>query len=194
MDTGHVVCRDRLGQRESCGRAGRCGRACRDERRVDHTRGRGAGMSRLDDTRPARRRRRWRRHRNAAWGAGGCVSRARVAVFAVNPKQLDRFRDRHTVAGAKDDRRDAWVLADSLRTDPAAFQPVHQEDPDRRAAPRTLACGGRSGRGFRPAGEPAAESGASARTRGCSRCAPVPMNRGSGRCCSSRRRPRRNVV
>ena len=51
-----------------------------------------------------------------------------MRVFAVNPKQLDRFRDRHTVAGAKDDRRDAWVLADSLRTDPAAFQPVHQED------------------------------------------------------------------
>ena len=50
-------------------------------------------------------------------------------VCAVNPKQLDRFRDRHTVAGAKDDRRDAWVLADSLRTDPAAFQVVHVEDP-----------------------------------------------------------------
>lgn len=50
-------------------------------------------------------------------------------VFAVNPKQLDRFRDRHTVAGAKDDRRDAWVLADSLRTDPKAFQQVHSEDP-----------------------------------------------------------------
>jgi hypothetical protein len=31
-------------------------------------------------------------------------------VFAINPKQLDRFRDRHTVAGAKDDRRDAFVL------------------------------------------------------------------------------------
>jgi hypothetical protein len=28
------------------------------------------------------------------------------AVFAVNPKQLDGFRDRHTVAGAKDDRPD----------------------------------------------------------------------------------------
>jgi transposase len=50
-------------------------------------------------------------------------------VYAVNPKQLDRFRDRHTVAGAKDDRRDAWVLADSLRSDPVAFQAVHQEDP-----------------------------------------------------------------
>lgn len=57
-----------------------------------------------------------------------CLARG-LLVFAVNPKQLDRFRDRHTVAGAKDDRRDAWVLADSLRTDLAAFQPVHQEDP-----------------------------------------------------------------
>ena len=46
-------------------------------------------------------------------------------VFAINPKQLDRFRDRHTVAGAKDDRRDAFVLADSLRTDLSAFRRVH---------------------------------------------------------------------
>jgi hypothetical protein len=28
-------------------------------------------------------------------------------VYALNPKQLGRFRDRHTVAGAKDDRRGA---------------------------------------------------------------------------------------
>jgi Transposase len=38
-------------------------------------------------------------------------------VYAINPKQLDRFRHRFTVAGAKDDRRDAQVQADSLRTD-----------------------------------------------------------------------------
>jgi transposase len=50
-------------------------------------------------------------------------------VFAINPKQLDRFRDRHTVAGAKDDRRDAWVLADALRTDPRAFRPLMPDDP-----------------------------------------------------------------
>ena len=50
-------------------------------------------------------------------------------VFAINPKQLDRFRDRHTVAGAKDDRRDAFVLADSLRTDRPAFRPVQPEHP-----------------------------------------------------------------
>lgn len=45
-----------------------------------------------------------------------------VLVHAINPKQLDRFRDRHTVAGAKDDRRDAYVLADSLRTDGHLFR------------------------------------------------------------------------
>lgn len=50
-------------------------------------------------------------------------------VYALNPKQLDRFRDRHTVAGAKDDRRDAFVLADALRTDRGAFRRLQAEDP-----------------------------------------------------------------
>jgi transposase len=50
-------------------------------------------------------------------------------VFAINPKQLDRFRDRHTVAGAKDDRRDAFVLADSLRTDQPLFKRVQVDEP-----------------------------------------------------------------
>jgi transposase len=50
-------------------------------------------------------------------------------VFAVNPKQLDRFRDRFTAAGAKDDDRDAHVLADALRTDRRAFRRVHPDDP-----------------------------------------------------------------
>jgi len=44
------------------------------------------------------------------------------AVFSLNPKQLDRFRDRFSPAGAKDDRRDALVLADSLRTDRHCFR------------------------------------------------------------------------
>ena len=51
------------------------------------------------------------------------------AVFAINPKQLDRFRDRFTVAGAKDDRRDAHVLGDSLRTDRRAFRLLAVDDP-----------------------------------------------------------------
>ena len=52
-----------------------------------------------------------------------------LAVFAINPKQLDRFRDRFTVAGAKDDRRDAQVLGDSLRTDRRAFRLLAVDDP-----------------------------------------------------------------
>ena len=50
-------------------------------------------------------------------------------VYAINPKQLDRFRDRYSVSGAKDDRRDAFVLADSLRTDQPCFRRVSLEDP-----------------------------------------------------------------
>lgn len=50
-------------------------------------------------------------------------------VFAINPKQLDRFRDRHSMAGAKDDRRDAFVLADSLRTDQPSFSRLRLDEP-----------------------------------------------------------------
>ena len=50
-------------------------------------------------------------------------------LYAINPKQLDRFRDRHSVASAKEDRRDAFVLADSLRTDRLCFRRVRLEDP-----------------------------------------------------------------
>jgi len=50
-------------------------------------------------------------------------------VFALNPKQLDRFRDRFSAGGAKDDRRDAHVVGDALRTDRRAFRAVRAEDP-----------------------------------------------------------------
>jgi transposase len=50
-------------------------------------------------------------------------------LYAINPKQLDRFRDRHSVVGAKDDRRDAFVLGDALRTDGARFRRVRLDDP-----------------------------------------------------------------
>ena len=50
-------------------------------------------------------------------------------VYAINPKQLDRFRDRYSMGGAKDDRRDAFVLADSLRTDQPSFRRVKLDDP-----------------------------------------------------------------
>ncbi len=50
-------------------------------------------------------------------------------VYAVNPKQLDRFRDRFTLAGAKDDSRDAEVMASALRTDPRCFRLLAASDP-----------------------------------------------------------------
>lgn len=53
------------------------------------------------------------------------------AVFSINPKQLDRFRDRYSPAGAKDDKRDAFVLADSLRTDMHCFHAVRVDEPGR---------------------------------------------------------------
>jgi Transposase len=50
-------------------------------------------------------------------------------VYAINPKQLDRFRDRFSPAGAKDDSRDAEVLADALRTDMHAFRKLALAEP-----------------------------------------------------------------
>lgn len=51
------------------------------------------------------------------------------AVHAINPKQMDRFRDRLSMSGAKDDRRDAEVMASALRTDPKAFRKLSPADP-----------------------------------------------------------------
>ena len=51
------------------------------------------------------------------------------AVYSINPKQLDRFRDRFSPAGAKDDSRDARVLADALRTDLHCFRRIDPVDP-----------------------------------------------------------------
>ena len=51
------------------------------------------------------------------------------AVHSINPKQLDRFRDRFSPAGAKDDRRDAQVLASALRTDPHCLRRLESTDP-----------------------------------------------------------------
>lgn len=50
-------------------------------------------------------------------------------LHAINPKQLDRFRDRFSPAGAKDDSRDAEVLSSALRTDPQCLRPLDPLDP-----------------------------------------------------------------
>ncbi len=49
-------------------------------------------------------------------------------VHAIHPKQLDRFRDRFSPAGGKDDGRDAHVLAEALRTDPRCLRRLEPLD------------------------------------------------------------------
>jgi transposase len=48
-------------------------------------------------------------------------------VYAINPKSVDRYRDRHHTSGAKDDARDAQALAHILRTDGERFRPLAPE-------------------------------------------------------------------
>ena len=45
-------------------------------------------------------------------------------VYAINPKSVARYRDRHSVSGAKSDAGDAKVLADLVRTDRHNHRPV----------------------------------------------------------------------
>ena len=50
-------------------------------------------------------------------------------VYAINPKQVDRFRDRFSMAGAKDDRFDAHVMGDALRTDRHRLRRLQATEP-----------------------------------------------------------------
>jgi len=50
-------------------------------------------------------------------------------VFPMNPKSADRARDRYRPAGGKDDRTDAFVLADTLRTDAGALRQLKPDSP-----------------------------------------------------------------
>jgi transposase len=49
---------------------------------------------------------------------------AGYTVFAINPLQASRYRERHGVSGAKSDATDAHVLADMVRTDSHQLRPV----------------------------------------------------------------------
>ncbi|MGH3884719.1 MAG: IS110 family transposase, partial [Pseudonocardiaceae bacterium] len=49
---------------------------------------------------------------------------AELTVFVIDPKQLKNLRGRYGSAGNKDDRFDAYVLADVLRTDRARMRPL----------------------------------------------------------------------
>lgn len=51
-------------------------------------------------------------------------------VFAINPKAVDRYRDRYWVSGAKSDAADALVLANLLRTDHDRHRPIPDDSDD----------------------------------------------------------------
>ncbi len=48
-------------------------------------------------------------------------------VHGINPKSAQRARDRYRPAGAKDDRSDAYILADMLRQDRGNLRPLGRE-------------------------------------------------------------------
>lgn len=52
------------------------------------------------------------------------VIAAGYQVYAINPLQVARYRERHAVSGAKSDAGDAHALADMVRTDRHQLRPV----------------------------------------------------------------------
>jgi transposase len=58
---------------------------------------------------------------------------AGYTVYAVNPLQAARYRQRHAVSGAKSDKADAHTLADMVRTDAHQLRPVAADSPEAEA-------------------------------------------------------------
>jgi transposase len=54
-------------------------------------------------------------------------------IYAINPKAVDRYRDRHQLARGKSDAADAMVLAHILRTDAHLHRPLAADSPTARA-------------------------------------------------------------
>src|SRR5918997_1203644 len=54
---------------------------------------------------------------------------AGYTVYAINPLQVARYRERHSVSGAKSDAADAHTLADMVRTDSHQLRPVAGDTP-----------------------------------------------------------------
>jgi transposase len=58
---------------------------------------------------------------------------AGYTVYAINPLQVARYRQRHSVCGAKSDAADAHTLADMVRTDSHQLRPVAGDTPQAEA-------------------------------------------------------------
>jgi transposase len=59
--------------------------------------------------------------------AAGCT------VYAINPRQVARYRERHGTSGAKSDKADAHTMADMVRTDSHQLRPVAGDSPESEA-------------------------------------------------------------
>jgi transposase len=59
----------------------------------------------------------------------GALLQAGVTVVVITPRQVKNLRSRYGSAGDKDDRFDAYVLADVLRTDRARLRPLIPDSP-----------------------------------------------------------------
>src|ERR1700722_13429425 len=58
------------------------------------------------------------------------LAAAGYTVYAVNPLQASRYRERHGVSGAKSDTGDAHMLTDMVRTDSRQLRAVAGDSPD----------------------------------------------------------------
>jgi transposase len=54
-------------------------------------------------------------------------------IYAINPLQVARYRERHSVSGARSDTGDAHVLSDMVRTDRHQLRPVAGDGVDAEA-------------------------------------------------------------
>jgi transposase len=61
------------------------------------------------------------------------LSAAGYTVYAINPLQVARYRERHSVSGANSDAADAHTLADMVRTDSHQLRPVAADTPQAEA-------------------------------------------------------------
>jgi Transposase/Transposase IS116/IS110/IS902 family len=60
----------------------------------------------------------------------GALVDAGYVVFPINPKAAERFRDRRAVSGRKDDRLDAEILAQAVRSDRASLRALLPDSPE----------------------------------------------------------------
>jgi transposase len=58
---------------------------------------------------------------------------AGYAVYAVNPRQVARYRERRGTSGAKSDKADAHTMTDMVRTDARQLRPVAGDSPEAEA-------------------------------------------------------------